>query len=347
MVLYGVLSLHVMAAFMVGRVFDTKYDGDILRAMDGSARRPPAYRVLLPLAAHAVLFAIPDTLEKKLASSLTPLAKMRVVKFLVGTHKGAYPPPHLTEEHIVQTTVVYLLIYVSLLAFLAMLYRLAAALMPQSPAYAWLAPAAALIALPPFTHQYAYIYDFPELFFSCACLYLLFRRRWNLYLLCLAVATLNKETTIFVVFFYCIWFWRELPREQYIILGIAQLLIFAIVKLSVTEYFSARDGLLVGYSPVLGWLFWVRYGYDTLFRAVILFVLIVWRWEDKPLFLRASLWMLLPNVAAHVITANPPEYRSLYWSLPVLVLLAVHTLVGVTGMHRWKVFSTKENRDTA
>lgn len=310
----------------------------------GVQSRPVVYRVLVPTIARTVHAMIPASVEEKLTSRMIAWRDSDEGRETVKA--WFIRPPPLADHLIFETAVVAGVTYLTMLAFIGMLYALARALFPESLAYALITPVIALQFIPALTVENGYIYDFAELFFSCACFYLMFRQRWGLYLACVFIGTFNKETTAFGIFFFAVWFYHRLPRAQFVRLLVAQVLLFAAVKGGVMWYYADKPGIIAG-SYFQQHLDFLRTQAPMLLinLASILF-LVLFRWREKPVFLRAGLWMLLPNTVAYAFT-YPGEWRGFYWSLPVLLMLATHTLISISGIADLKLFRPQSKPEAA
>jgi hypothetical protein len=332
--LYLISTLYVMSVFIPGSAYG------INNTPVGREVRPPvAYRVLMPTVTSVVRSLMPDTLVQAASPYLISARDSEVGKRLLRLSRLPAIPEPLSDARIFDTSIQMFLVWLSLLAFTAMLYLLTKELFPAIHACALLAPLVFLWLLPVPLSRFAYTYDFAELFFSCATMYLLLRRQWWFYMGCLAVATLNKETSIFVIFFFIVWFYPRLPRRFYIKLCIMQLLLYAIVHGMVYLHYNIHLEAMHRYSNfVQKFTVHMNYMYGYSFHTFIAFLgtllLLFYRWEEKPAFLLGALWMFLPNMAAYVLLCNDGEYRDLFWSMPPMVILATHSLVLLTNAHK-------------
>ena len=211
-VIYFVCSLYVMIPFIIGCV-GSGYTG-LDSSPYGTPSRPMVYRVLMPAMVKAVKSLIPVAIEKPLTEKMVRWRDSEEGERFV--KENFFRPPPLSDDKIFESGVAVFVVYLTLLAFLWMFYTLARALFPESLAYALLAPLIALQLLPAFMFNNAYIYDFAELFFASTLFLLLLKQRWGLYMVTLAVATLNKETTLFSIIFFMTYFYSCLPRGQFI-----------------------------------------------------------------------------------------------------------------------------------
>jgi hypothetical protein len=351
-ILYALLSVYDIFVFIPG----SNYAIDNIQ--DGIMKPPVAYRVLMPTVTSTLRALIPDVVAQEVSSVLIAMRDSTAGRqyFQVRKYEPAWNPSQplprqVDNDRIFDTSLKILVVYLSLLAFIAMYYHLALALWPDSRAYALWAPVLMLLLISVLNVHYAYTYDYPEIFFSCACFYLLLKQRWAAYILCLTIATLNKETTLFGIFFFMVWFYNRLPRKQYWMLAGLQLYIYVMIKVAVTIYYADRPSLygttffnhvIISLRDNIFFLYGASYYNFVCFIATML--AIMYRWQEKPAFLRGGVWMLLPNMLAYIFMCNRGEYRDLYWSIPVMVLLATHTLVSITGIAHMPAFLPVDNR---
>ena len=306
----------------------------------GIKSRPVVYRVLIPIIAKVAHSIIPEAIEQPLTEKMIHWRDSEEGKKTINSFFLHAPP--LTDDKIFESAVAAFVAYLTLLAFIWMLYTLACALFPESSAYALYAPLIALQLLLALTVRNSYIYDFAELFFSCALFYLLFKQRWGLYMVTLVFAVLNKETALFSIFFYAIWFYPRLPRKQYIQLFMQQLLIYGAIKTGINTYFSDMPGV-VFYNHFLSHIEYAAQHIVTTTLLVIATIGVIWyKWNEKPTFLCGGLWMALPNLAAYLLFCSAGEYRDLYWIVPILVLHATYAMMSYGGFADLPVFCRPE-----
>ena len=321
--LYFVSSIYVMIPFMAGCV-SSGYSG-LDSGPYGIKSRPVIYRVLIPALAKMTYSIIPEAIEEPLTKILIHWRDSGKGKKTIASLFLLTPP--LSDDEIFETAVTAFISYLTLLAFIWMLYTLARALFPESSVYALYAPLIALQFLLALTVKNSYIYDFAELFFSCALFYLLFKQRWALYLITFIFATLNKETTIFALFFYMTWFYSRLPRRKFLQLLLAQGVVYAAIKGGLTLYFASYPGTLIGPPLTLAGNLEALFHRGDYIYFVLAILFMVYRWREKPALLRGALPMLLAHATVFFVLCLPGEYRDFYWSLPIMILLVTHSLV--------------------
>jgi len=332
-IIYAMCSIYLMIPYAIG-VVGSGYTG-LDSSPYGVQSRPVVYRVLVPTIARVAHALVPASVEEPLTKRMIEWRDSEEGKETV---KSLFiRPPPLADDKIFETLVVACVTYLTMLAFIWMLYTLTKALFPESIAYALVTPVIALQLIPALTVENGYIYDFAELFFSCACFYLMFKQRWSAYLLCLFIATFNKETTVFGIFFFTVWSYNKLPRAQFVNLLVAQVFIWIAVKGGVTWYYADKPGIIAG-SFFFAHIEYMRvHAAELLINVPCIIFLMVFRWREKPAFLRGGLWMMLPNYAAY-LTCVPGEWRDFYWCLPVMLILATHTLISISGIADLAIF---------
>ena len=333
-VLYFVCSLYVMIPFMAGAV------GSGYTGLDsypyGTPSRPMVYRVLMPNIAKVVRAAVPQVIEKPLTERLIQWRDSDEGKHTVKSL--FFRPPPLANENIFETAVVAFVCYLTFMAFIAMFYHLTRALFPDSTSYALLAPVIMLQLLPALMINNAYIYDFSELFFSCALFYLLLKQRWSAYLCVFAIATFNKETTIFCILIFATYFVFRLPRRQFIFLLAQQCVLYLMIKGGLTAYFANYPGELIGPHVTLMGNIKAVLRTGDIFVFAMSTALMGYRWKEKPAFLRGGVPMILAHTAIFFAICVPYEYRDFYWSLPFMVLYATHSLIAGAGLADHPIF---------
>lgn len=362
--LYVVLSLKVMMMFIPASSYGM--DMHMNNKINGEQSPPASYRMLVPWISREMVGLMPEAVRENLTPTLITLRDSAFVSKWWASREPRVVDAAVNDSHIFNTCVDMAVIYVTLLAFVWSLYHLASLLLPHSITYRLMAPLVALLLIAPLNKVFAYSYDYAELFFSCALLSLLLRERWWAYVVCLGFATLNKETAIFAVVFYFIWAYKKLPMKRYLTMGIVQMAVYGMVEMLIWYHFSDMDGmgpaspsyppyapsffdvmyvsidlLTSGFAGLLHEhpnmyakraLFLLDHDYTTFVHFMITALFLTYRWVEKPELLRSGLWIAAMNVIAFVFFCNTAEFRDLFFCMPVLVLLATHTLISASGL---------------
>jgi hypothetical protein len=189
-----------------------------------------------------------------------------------------------------------------------------------------------------------YCYDLPAAAFTLALVLMLARYSERpsrgllaAYLVLFAVATANRETTVFLISFSALLFWRRLPAKQWLGLLLLQLAIFAAIELPL--YWLFRDHINPHASLAgsryethlfenLGFLSHPLYLIDFLVRfmaGLYLPVLLWWRFLDWRLA-RALVGFALPLVVFAMIGGRLPEHRIFIEAVPLVWVAAMQVI---------------------
>lgn len=327
-VIYLILTVWVLISNVDGSGFTNDN-----RRPEHVQRRP-----LLHATSYTLAGIMPEHIQKRVTSNLIAFREGPVGQAIIhirhadGNYKTNEHLYMLSDETILATSVKILLIYIAECLFVLVLFKMAELLFPDSPGIALLSPMLALCIVLACAAKHSYTYDIPELLFATALLYVLRLERFWLYLILFGLATLNKESTIFCIVFFAIWFFTRMPQRQYVLLLIAQVAIFVVIKVAVSAYFGHKAELLYWQNWRMMLLTLYNYDFPNVVAILLVLFLGTYRWFDKPEFLRYSLWLVPPNIAAYLYIGWPDEYRAFYWCVPTASLLITHSLVGLAGI---------------
>jgi uncharacterized membrane protein YeiB len=75
-------------------------------------------------------------------------------------------------------------------------------------------------------------------------------------------------------------------------------------------------------------------GYDiTLAFAVLgLIMLVYYKWQEKPLFIKTTLWALVPLLLLTLFFGYLDELRDYYEIYPTVIILISHSIAAVMGL---------------
>lgn len=344
-IVYLVLSIFTMLHFInsshLGDVYHrTSYDG----MYTGTAWKPFVYRVLIPKLTSTVVDLTPDGVHKFVNQSVYDWMKnprtleiRRLIPSLVATYNKKDPFPRIVTS---------LIIYAMLWGYILLLFRLATVLFPEDGSIRWFAPVFGLIIISAFSRPWQYIYDIPVLFLSAACYYCILIKNYRVYIVCFLLACLNRETSIFIFIFFTLWAYKYYPTAAFVSLWVAQCIGFIVIKLILTLAYMKNAGwfleenlFFVLNKDILG-----KAGFQKIVDIAVIFFLLTYKWSEKPLFLRLGLWLMPIIYVAYMMHGNPGEYRVFFDVLPLLVLLATHTLANVAGFSRVSFFHADKTR---
>ncbi|MGE0754769.1 MAG: hypothetical protein AB7L92_06380 [Alphaproteobacteria bacterium] len=340
-VVYALLSVYAMAHFISSSYLGDRYIATSFDTMmQGKAARPFAYRVLMPTLTHTITDATPkswqtavNTRVRQWMTSERTVEIRQALPWLVETYDVRAPYARI---------VCTLLIYCALVGYAFMLYRLAQSVDPANEALRWFAPIFGLLAISAFSMPWQYIYDIPVLFLSAACFYLLHQQRMKAYLVCFALACLNRETSIFLLMFFMLWSHNRMPRTSFIAFAAVQMVVWLFIKIAVTQIYAGNPGQFLEFNllRVLRLDIFERADHMRVVLVCMMFFLLTYRWNEKPVFLRTGLWVLAAMYVAYIFYGNGGEYRVFFDIMPLMVCLATHTLTGLAGFNRLAFFAS-------
>jgi hypothetical protein len=323
-------SLYIMCCFIFGSDFLGMKIRSPQAMLEGTAFRPYVYRQFIPLLTHIILILTPDALEQYAAASLSEWLNTPKSFFNTAMSfrhpKG--PPAELMEPRLYPFLVIIAINYFFLMAYLYTLWLLAKRLFPQMFTAQFLAPVLGALALPPICGRFAYIYDFPVLFFSAWVTLLMVDRRLPLLCVAVALATLNKETSFYYILLFMLYGYRELPEPVWKRFAAILGAIFLATKIGLAMLYADNAGMFLETHGLYVQILTSLGGYPvySLIGLITGFMLFGYRWAEQPRILRCWLVMLPALVLAWLIFGNKTEYRVFYEIFPCLTLMASFTL---------------------
>jgi len=337
------LSLFVMITFIFSSDFLGMGERSPKAMMEGFALKPHVYRQLVPVMARGIIAFTPTSLERAITDDLSvSLWDNKLFSQAVKQRHRGGTPLELADSQLYPFFIICVLDWLFLLGYAYMLWQLAKNLFPDHFSIHILAPLFGLLALPPFCGKYGYIYDFPVLFLTAWLTLLIVQQRWIMYCFVFALATFNKETTLYVFMAFALYGYRELPRKSWLFYTAIQLVIFSIIKLLLAIYFEGAGGAMLEYRGIYGHLRANLDGYSvyTLLGLGAALALFSYRWEEKPLLLKCWVGTIPFMILAWLMFGNRNEYRVFYDIFPALTLLASHTLA--TAL-QWKTTAKRNH----
>ncbi|MFZ6027526.1 MAG: hypothetical protein ACOYYS_07395 [Chloroflexota bacterium] len=179
------------------------------------------------------------------------------------------------------------------------------------------------------------IYDLAAMFLFTASLGLMARGKFVTLAVLYPFACLAKETAIFLIPIFFLYFWARLPRFRWTVILAYQLLCYGLVRLFLMWYFRANPGEMFNFY----WR-WHIEGYAAQPGLVLLYlvgggVVMYWVWKNwakKPRFLRLTASIMFPSlIVLYFVSGMPFEIRVFAEAYPVVYLLAVYGLVTKVG----------------
>jgi hypothetical protein len=294
----------------------------------GKAWKPWAYRALVPLCVRITAAAIPNdvssTLNRKVWDN-------RI--FTRFNQRWKWEQIYITEY-----LIACVFMYLALAGFFFAARYLFITIYEAPAQLLDFTSLVALLGLPVMFNYYSYIYDFPHLFLFTVCLALMLRNKWPLFFLIYTLTCLNKETAILLTLLCALHFRRGVPLpsgNKHLLIRIlaAQIGIYSIVRIILSHFFHDNPGNFVGINLLKHNLSLSPYTLGNAAGYLLISVAILYKWEEKPPFLKSGLWMSLPLVFLCLIYGWIDELRDYYEIYPIIILLMAHTIGDIV---QWK-----------
>jgi len=304
------ISIGIFFAYLSTANFD-----EFPSMLDGTAVRPAAYRILLPTLAEASRNLVPAQMVARFEAAPRGTVLVEAFHNLGG---GTYPA---------QAIVVLVLILTSLIGFVFVEKKLLQELGYRPEEQAVL-PLVIAVFTVPLSIYFSYFYDLPQVFLFALSLLFLYRRDWLAYMITLAVALLNKETSILAVVVFGVYYFSRLPRRNYLLLLGVQLGIFIAVRSFISSMVSDQPGQPIFWTIKDHIQQYTKYPstfiFTLVFLGIILF-LVFRNWQAKPVFLRSASAVFVLMLILFFAAGMPMEFRVFLDVLPVFgVLLFPH-----------------------
>jgi hypothetical protein len=278
-------------------------------ALEGTAEQPYVLRALIPLLAKFLSPLLPSAWVKWLASA--PSRFKESIDVLSG---GVY----FSEAVSVLT-----LMFLSLVGFAYAEKRFLKDL-GANPKEQFVLPLLAQIFILPFSLFFAYYYDLPQIFLITLNLIFLHRGNWKKYLITFALASLNKETSLFLIMVFIIYYLPRLPRKTFVELLITQTAIYALIRVSLLYIFRSNPGAPAFLTLSNQYKQYSAYPSTLIFTVVLFSIigfLVVRGWQRKHPFLRATSVIAVLILILFFTSGMPMEFRVFLDALPALVIL--------------------------
>ena len=281
------------------------------RYLNETAHRPFIFRILVPQSIRLLKATIPDAMVKPIAD--------RTMNHLL---------PRSLKDPVDKVAHFYLaaILYLSVLGYALVGARLCLRLFPAVRDPEILAVGFLLLLIPFTAGTVAHLYDFTVLLLMAALLYAIATHQHALYLILFAVSCFNKETTLFASVAYTCYFVDRMPWKMFIPMVLAQGLIFLLIYLNLRRYYAGNSGTNLENWVAEQLTFLGRRSFADYLSWLGGILLVAFHWPDKPLMMRRSMWMVVPNVCLIVTSALPGEVRNLYESLPLLSLFVLQNI---------------------
>ena len=297
------------------------YKSNVVNMVNGTAYRPFMYRVLVPYIANKINASISPETRQIIAQTTEDNSTLRSIfsdrKWNIGYASEYY--------------IVLILMYISLWGFAFSLRYFFKGIFK---AHERLKDAVCLLAILglPCLYWYTYIYDFTTLFLFTLGLATMTRQKWETYLLIFIFACVNKETTILLTCIYAIHFFRhpKLNLSTYLFILAIQIVIYTSIKIVIDSLFLHSPGSTVE--------FWLErniqlllnpYSISNYLQWFVLGFLVIYKWSEKPLFLKQGLLILIPLLGTTFFWGWINELRDYYEAYPIVILLIAYSIARI------------------
>ena len=301
------------------------HKSNVVNMVNGTAFRPFVYRTLVPYIANKINASIPQKTRQIIAQTTENNSTLKLIfsdrKWKVGYASEYY--------------IVLILMYISLWGFAFSLTYLFKGVFKTHERFRDTVCLLTILGLPCLYTYNTYIYDFTTLFLFTLGLATVIRQKWTTYLWIFVLACINKETTILLTCIYAIHFFRhpKLDLSTYLfILGI-QIVNFTSIKIvidwlflhnpgSIAEFWLERNAkLLLHPYSIANYLQWFVLGF-----------LVIYKWSEKPLFLKQGLLILIPLLGTTLFWGWINELRDYYEAYPIVILLIAYSMARILGV---------------
>ncbi|MFW0777983.1 MAG: hypothetical protein ACN2B6_09740 [Rickettsiales bacterium] len=327
--LYVLCTLWAAISLMSSSHMGDSWRGATLPAMvEGTAERPYVYRVLMPITVKTIVALTPGTIEHTVNDALAR------------QDYSWLPPDRRMQRAMANTKTLYMrLVAMSLMlgcmaSFTVAMYKLGRQLYKDNPVIARCVPLVALAMVPPLAGRVAYIYDASTLALTAACFYALYTAKWRWYYVWFVLACLNKESALFVALMFAIWQFGRMEHKQLLTHLTTQFMTLALVKIVTGYVFASNVGVFLK-TDYQTWqldVLWSIYHWQTYLLLLAGAFLLFFRFREKPVFARKGLWVVGLMWVSYMLFGKPGEYRVFFEAVPIIALLATHTLAVTTNM---------------
>ena len=317
------VSLCVVIIFVVNPGINHYYPSKFEDMVYGKAWKPFVYRTLLPTTVRVISAPVPMSIRTSLSEMVDETESLKKLFEKLKWEK------ELFAEYFVAMVLMFLSLWGFAIAvrYLFSLFYDSSALLPN------LVSILALLGLPTMFQYTSFLYDFPSLLLYTLGLIFLYKQDWNKFLLLYAVACFNKETIILLTLIFFIYYRHKLRADNFYKLLFTQLTIFAVVKVLLFVLFKSNPGTFVEFHLIdhnLGLL--TGYDLPLAFALLGLIMFVYYKWQEKPLFIRTTLWVLAPLLVLTLFLGYLDELRDYYEVYPTVIILISHSIAALMGL---------------
>ena|SRR2546429_7827863 len=298
------------------------YKSTVPNMLNRTAYRPFVYRALVPFIANKINSSIPEKTRNTIAQVTKNNTMLRPI----------FADRKWSIKYASEYYIVLILMYASLWGFVFSFKYFFRGLFKTSERFIDAVSVLAVLSLPCLYWPYVYIYDFTTLFLFTFALATMIRGKWIAYLCIFVLACINKETTILLTCIYAIHFFKhqKLKVSSYIALLLIQIAMFVSIKIFIDALFIRNPGDLVEFWLKRNITLLLRpYSIATYLQWFALGFFVIYKWSEKPLFLKRGLLILIPLLGTAVIWGWLIELRAFYEVYPIVMLLLAYSIARI------------------
>jgi hypothetical protein len=191
-----------------------------------------------------------------------------------------------------------------------------------------------LLSIPliiPLTLNHQYIYDLPTLCLFTFGVLCLFQKRWIWYITIFTIATLNKETSLFLIIMFVSCYISSHASRTFWQVLLAQLLIYGTVRLLLVYAFHGTPGGMVEWhflNHIHSYFTQPIRTFTHLIAVGVIIFCITKNIHDKPLILRRVVMVTAPIITILYLLFGYPYELRVYFEIyaPVFLLCFPHQL---------------------
>lgn len=155
----------------------------------------------------------------------------------------------------------------------------------------------------------------------------LHKRRWIMYLILFALATLAKETAVLLLPVFMVHLWNKVSPNTYWSLAFTQLYLFIILQVFIRVMYQDAPGVTAWVMPLENTRAHLSNIPMTLFALIVLGIGLYFtfrHWYTKPPILRTAFVILFPIfMLLYIVCGQAFEYRTFAEVYPIMAALVV------------------------
>ncbi len=326
-IVYSLVAAYILALCIKEPGIDGYAPAKVIDMIYGKAERPYVSRALVPFFVKSIAVITPESVKSGIREALN--SKFPADRFFA---KFRFQP-----EYIYEYLWVMAIMLSCLIGFMYVYRKMLIEVFSAGSIFYNYAPILTLLALPLVVRYYVYLNDFPNLFLFALMLYSMMKLNWKLYIPAFTLACLNKETAIIIIVAYIFYFYKNtalLPKNRFYILGLVQFGIYIIIKGAMSLIFRNNGGPFMEFHLFDHNLaiFFHPYLIDEFVSLLVLVLLVIHNWKEKPEFFRKALVMFWPLLILGIFWGYLDELRAYYYELfSILALLITQSIFMIYG----------------